>query len=138
MSDRCIFCDARDDTILYRGNDGTVILDDPIRTGHLLVGGPRHIAGLHQISETEAGALFSLAQRVSKQIVEQTGASKVYVAAVGDKDPHFHIHLFPKFVVDGNLGPYIFGASGWAGNLAAVDTPDPTSFYALLRSRLAD
>ena len=77
---------------------------------------------LHDISAEDAAALMRLANRVAKSIVSLTGATKVYIAAIGDKDKHFHVHLLPKAEGDPNLGPYIFGANGWISFLPA--SPD--------------
>jgi diadenosine tetraphosphate (Ap4A) HIT family hydrolase len=122
MTVGCIFCNVTDDALVCRGADGIVILDDPIRPGHVLVGARTHGESLSDISEDDAAAVLRLANRVAKVIVAETGAAKVYVAAVGDKDKHFHVHLLPKMQADPNLGPYIFGEKGWMSFLpSAVD-----------------
>ena len=60
-----------------------------------------------------------LAITTSKEIVDQTGAEKTYVVAVGDKDRHFHVHLIPKMADDPSLGPHVFSEKGWASFLPA-------------------
>ena len=122
MGEQCIFCNVKEDALVYRDVDGIVILDDPVRAGHVLVGSRVHGESLHDISAEDAAALMRLANRVAKSIVSLTGATKVYVAAIGDKDKHFHVHLLPKAEGDPNLGPYIFGANGWISFLPA--SPD--------------
>jgi diadenosine tetraphosphate (Ap4A) HIT family hydrolase len=117
MTDHCIFCNPKDDALIYRNDDGIVIVDDPVRPGHVLVGSRSHHESLHDISPDDAAALMRLANHVAKSVVILTGAIKVYVAAIGDKDKHFHVHLLPKMKDDPNLGPYIFGANGWASAL---------------------
>ena len=113
MNDQCIFCTVNDGALVYRDNDGIVIIDDPVRPGHVLVGSRVHGEALHDLSAEDAAAVFRLANRVSRSIISLTGAAKVYVAAVGDKDKHFHVHLLPKMQADPNLGPHIFGPTGW-------------------------
>ena len=109
----CIFCDVTDEALVCRDADGLVILDDPVRAGHVLVGARSHGETLTDISEDDAAALLRLANRVAKAVIAETGATKVYVVAIGDKDKHFHVHLLPKIEGDPNLGPYIFGDEGW-------------------------
>jgi diadenosine tetraphosphate (Ap4A) HIT family hydrolase len=89
----------------------------------VLVGARVHVENLHDLSAEEAAAVMRLANRVAKSIISLTGAAKVYVAAIGDKDKHFHVHLLPKFVDDPNLGPYVFGEKGWISFLP----PSPNS-----------
>src|SRR2546429_280373 len=100
MTDECIFCNATAEKILFRGDDGIVILDDPVRPGHVLVGSNAHGESLHDISPDDAAGLMRLANRVAKAVVSTTGATKVYVAAIGDRDKHFHVHLLPKLPGD--------------------------------------
>lgn len=120
--ENCIFCNLKDETFVFRNEDGIVILDDPVRPGHVLVGSRVHGESLHDISEDDAAAVMRLANRVAKSIIASTGAKKVYIAAVGDKDKHFHVHLLPKMEGDPNLGPYIFGTNGWISFLpSSVD-----------------
>jgi diadenosine tetraphosphate (Ap4A) HIT family hydrolase len=119
MSERCIFCEVAEDAVVYRDHNGVVILDDPIRPGHVLIGARAHGESLHDITAEDAAGVLRLANRVAKAVVSLTGATKVYVAAIGDKDKHFHVHLLPKFDGDANLGPHVFGEHGWAGSLGA-------------------
>jgi len=105
-------------------------LDDPVRAGHVLVGAREHGDCLHEISAEAAGDLLSLASDVARVICQKTNAQKVYVAAIGDKDKHFHVHLVPRYPDDPGLGPYVFGSSGWVGALKAdpaAETADDIS-----------
>jgi diadenosine tetraphosphate (Ap4A) HIT family hydrolase len=90
-----------------------VVLDDPVRPGHVLVGARVHGESLHDLSAEDAAGVLRLANRVAKSIVSLTGAAKVYIAAIGDNGKHFHVHLLPKMKGDPNLGPYVWGANGW-------------------------
>jgi diadenosine tetraphosphate (Ap4A) HIT family hydrolase len=127
----CIFCSVKPDALVFRDGDGLVILDDPVRPGHVLVGARVHRESLHDISPDDAAAMFRLANKVAKAVVTLTGSAKVYVTAIGDKDKHFHVHLLPKMRDDPNLGPYIFGPSGWISFLPAE--PDKTEVTRVTR-----
>lgn len=132
MNNQCIFCNVNKDVLVHKDDDGIVILDDPVRPGHVLVGSRVHGESLHDLSEADAAAVLRLANRVSKLIISLTGAQKVYVAAIGDKDKHFHVHLVPKMKDDPNLGPYVFGANGWISFLPPI--PDPAELDRVNRS----
>lgn len=124
MTEQCIFCNLKENALIYRDEDGIVILDDPVRPGHVLVGARVHAESLHDLSAEDAAAVLRLANRVAKSVVSLTGAKKVYIAAVGDKDKHFHVHLLPKMDGDPNLGPHIFGANGWISFLPPTPNSD--------------
>jgi len=138
MASDDIFVNVRPENFVYRDEDGIVILDDPIRPGHVLVGCRSAGASLSDVSEEDAAALMRLASRVAKHIVRVTGAEKVYVAAIGDKDKHFHVHLLPKMKGDPNLGPHVFGEKGWIQFLpASPDTSAVEAVTAQLRAALS-
>ena len=135
--DRCIFCDVNEETLILKNEDGIVLIDDPVCPGHVLIGGHEHGAGLSDISADTAAAIMRLANQVAKIIVASTGAEKVYVAAIGDKDKHFHVHLVPKMQEDPKLGPYIFGSSGWVSFMRdQVDTSQVEEVTKLIRQQI--
>jgi diadenosine tetraphosphate (Ap4A) HIT family hydrolase len=123
MNEDCLLCNPKEEALIFRGADGIVILDDPIRPGHVLIGARNHGASLHDISSEDAAAMMRLANIIAKVIVSETGAEKVYVAAIGDKDKHFHVHLIPKMESEPKLGPYIFSNNGWASFLPPENDP---------------
>ncbi len=134
----CIFCNVADGALVYRDSDGIVILDAPVRPGHVLVGARSHCETLSDLSSADAESVMRLANCVAKAVVTSLGAEKVYVTAIGDKDKHFHMHLLPKMVSDPNLGPYIFGAAGWISFLpAAVDGTDVERVSTAIREALS-
>ena len=138
MPEDCIFCDAKNDSVIVREDDGIVIVDDPVRAGHVLVGARSHGESLHDLSAEDAAGVLRLANRAAKAIVTLTGATKVYVAAIGDKDKHFHVHLLPKMPDDPNLGPFVFGSNGWVAALPSdASSDDVDRVGAELRAALA-
>jgi diadenosine tetraphosphate (Ap4A) HIT family hydrolase len=110
----CIFCNPDPNSLVYSGEDGTIVVDHPFAEGHVLVATKRHLPDLHDLEPDDAASMMRLAARVSRKLVSEYRAMKTYAAAIGDKDRHFHIHLLPKSVDSESLGPYIFGDKGWA------------------------
>lgn len=117
MSEECILCNPAPDALVYRGDDGVVLVDGPCRPGHILVGIKGHHPDLHDVPADEIASMMRLAVSTSKKIVAETGAQKTYVVAVGDKDRHFHVHLIPKMASDPSIGPHVFSEKGWASFL---------------------
>jgi diadenosine tetraphosphate (Ap4A) HIT family hydrolase len=139
MTEHCIFCEPTPGAVVYSGPMGTVLLDDPIRLGHVLVGVKSHRASLHDVPPDEAAELFRLASLASRLIVSSTGAEKTYVVAIGDKDKHFHVHLIPKMSSDPPLGPHVFSGKGWAAFLPpTVDQSELQKLVNSLRRSLTE
>jgi diadenosine tetraphosphate (Ap4A) HIT family hydrolase len=90
---------------------------------------------LHDLEPKDAASMMALACKVSKRIVEEFGAIKTYVVAVGDKDPHFHVHILPKWETSDNLGPHIFAEKGWAkGEEVSLSDDDVAQLRNLLKT----
>jgi len=133
--ERCIFCDPDPSALIYKSDEGIVVVDYPFAKGHVLVASPVHATNLHDLDPKAAASMMALACKVSKRIVKEFGAVKTYVVAIGDKDPHFHVHLLPKWKDSDNLGPHVFGESGWAhGSEVNLSDDDISQLRNLLQS----
>jgi diadenosine tetraphosphate (Ap4A) HIT family hydrolase len=60
----------------------------------------RHAVELHDLSPEEGAAYMRDLQRVSRAILEVTGAVKMNVEIHGNTVPHLHAHLFPRYPGD--------------------------------------
>lgn len=96
---------------------------EPLAAGHLVVAVRAHKPTMADLSASEASDLFSLARDIVSVAQERLGTEKFYLAAVGDVDKHFHLHLLPKKKDDPGLGPFIFGPAGWKSKLAVPEAP---------------
>jgi diadenosine tetraphosphate (Ap4A) HIT family hydrolase len=94
-----------------------------VRPGHVLVGARSHRESLHDLTPDEAADVLRLANEVATAVVGFLGLEKTYVAAIGDRDKHFHVHLLPKAATDPGLGQFVFGEDGWISFLP----PSPDS-----------
>lgn len=97
---------------------------EPLAAGHLVVAVRDHKPTMGDLSVSEASDLFSLARDIVFVAQEKMEVEKFYLAAVGDVDKHFHLHLLPKKKDDPGLGPFIFGPAGWKSKLAMPEAPD--------------
>ncbi|HEY8563277.1 MAG TPA: HIT family protein [Pyrinomonadaceae bacterium] len=60
----------------------------------------RHVVELHDLTADEASAFIGEVQRVSKAVLEATGAVKMNYEIHGNTIPHLHMHLFPRYEGD--------------------------------------
>jgi diadenosine tetraphosphate (Ap4A) HIT family hydrolase len=64
--------------------------------GWLMLVARRHVAGPAFFDDREAAALGPQLRRFSRALLEASGALRIYVAALGESHPHFHMHLVPR------------------------------------------
>jgi len=65
--------------------------------GWLMLIARRHVGGPAHFNDDEARTLGPTLRRISKLLEEETGALRVYTAALGESSPHFHAHLVPRY-----------------------------------------
>jgi diadenosine tetraphosphate (Ap4A) HIT family hydrolase len=120
----CTICDWPEEEILASSAEAKAFfVRQPARPGHIAVATRAHRPRLQDASSSEAGAVLLLARDIAAVAAPILGIQKFYLAAVGDVDPHFHVHLLPKAAGEANLGPFLFSAVGWQGH-EGLD-PDP-------------
>jgi diadenosine tetraphosphate (Ap4A) HIT family hydrolase len=68
----------------------------PVR-GYVIVASIRHVRGLYDLDEAEAAALGPLLVRVQRAQRAALGADHAYAFVLGDRVPHFHAHVVPRF-----------------------------------------
>lgn len=100
-----------------------------------------HVAGPGHLDD-DLAANYGVALRHVARIVErETGALRVYIAALGEADPHFHTHLVPRYaeLPDGRKGFSVFELQRLAqqGEFE-VDVDATQAMLERLRRALAD
>ena len=60
----------------------------------------RHALELHDLSSDEGAAFMRDVQRVSRALMEATGAVKMNYEVHGNTIPHLHMHFFPRYAGD--------------------------------------
>ena len=111
IKDDCIFCKIGKGEIpsatIYENSDFRVFLDvAPANRGHALIIPKDHADNIFQLDGETAGKLFSLATVVARAIKEETGCEGMNIVqnngeAAGQTVQHFHMHLIPRYVNDG-------------------------------------
>ncbi len=67
----------------------------------------RHVAGPAFFNDAEVNSLGPTLRHLSQIVLEATGCLRVYVGAMGESFPHFHMHLVPRYE-DGPKGWPVF------------------------------
>jgi len=56
----------------------------------------RHIVGPAEFDDVEAAEFGPLIRRLQAALLKATGSKRVYIAAMSESSPHFHMHLVPR------------------------------------------
>lgn len=117
----CIFCRIANGDIpsktLYEDKDFRVILDlGPATRGHALILPKEHAANLYELPEETASAVLVLAKRMAVDMVEKLHCDGMNLVqnngeAAGQTVPHFHLHMIPRYLNDGQNINWIAGKS---------------------------
>ena len=109
--DDCIFCKLANGEIpsktLYEDKDFRVILDlGPATKGHALILPKEHAANLGEMSEEMVSSAFVLAKKMSAEMMKKLNCDGLNLVqnngeAAGQTVFHFHIHLIPRYLNDG-------------------------------------
>lgn len=108
----CIFCKLAGGDIptnvIYEDEMFTVIMDaSPATRGHALILPKEHAANIYELSDEAASKVFVLAKKLATKmtvilkcdgfnIVQNNGE------VAGQTVFHFHMHLIPRYIGDGN------------------------------------
>jgi histidine triad (HIT) family protein len=108
----CAFCEivrgVRDASIVYEDERSLAFLDHrPLFPGHSLLVPKEHYQTLPDLPPEIVGAVFSVAQLLSRAMEEGLGAEGSFVAVnnrVSQSVPHVHVHVVPRRRKDGLRG----------------------------------
>ncbi len=130
----CRICDIPDDDLIVSsGTSKAFFPENPVGPAHIVVAVREHRPLFDDLTDDEAADLMITARRIAAAVRPLAALEKFYVAAVGDVDIHFHLHLLPRAPEAAGLGPFIFGGDGWAGRLAETADFD---LRQMIRTRL--
>ncbi len=110
--DNCIFCKLANGDIptnkIYEDDMFTVILDaSPATLGHALILPKEHAANLYELPDETAAKAFVLAKKLATMMTERLSCDGFNVVqnngeVAGQTVFHFHLHLIPRYIGDGN------------------------------------
>ncbi len=65
--------------------------------GHIIIEFKRHITRPSELTNIEAQDLGLWIQKISTALESSLGAEHTYIFRIGDKTPHLHFHLVPRY-----------------------------------------
>lgn len=123
----CIFCRIANGEIpsrtIYEDQKFRAILDlNPAAKGHSLILPKDHASSLYDLPDETAAAALVLAKKLALVMKDRLGCDGLNVVqnngeAAGQTVPHFHLHLIPRYVDDGQI-------LGWTPGKASEEELD--------------
>ena len=65
--------------------------------GWMVMTAKRHVAGPAYFDDREAASLGPALRHFERVLERVTGALRIYTAALGERYPHFHAHMVPRY-----------------------------------------
>ncbi|MDZ4676342.1 MAG: HIT domain-containing protein [Oligoflexia bacterium] len=108
-TDKCGVCQKHQDLKSLPGgvifeNDALFIAHFPLLEnqpnpyfGHIIIELKRHITRPSELNENEAKYLGIWIQKISAALENILNAEHVYIFRIGDKTPHLHFHIVPRY-----------------------------------------
>lgn len=121
MDNNCIFCKIANgeipSTTVYEDDMFRVILDlSPATKGHALILPKQHMANIYEMDEITAQKVFVLASHIAKAMKKALNCDGINIVqnngeAAGQTVFHFHMHIIPRYINDGQNINWIPGTS---------------------------
>ena len=65
--------------------------------GWMMLIAKRHVPGPAHFDDRETASFGPVLRHLEKKLEEITGALRIYTAALGESNPHFHCHMLPRY-----------------------------------------
>ena len=121
MDNNCIFCKIANgeipSTTVYEDDMFRVILDlSPATKGHALILPKQHMANIYEMDEPTAQKVFVLAYHIATAMKKALNCDGINIVqnngeAAGQTVFHFHMHIIPRYINDGQNINWIPGTS---------------------------
>jgi diadenosine tetraphosphate (Ap4A) HIT family hydrolase len=132
--DSCPFCQARDETVLWRDERWRVLLArEPDYPGFCRVVWSAHVREMSDLPAAERAELMEAVYAVEAALRALLRPDKINLASLGNQVPHLHWHVIPRFRDDRHFPDPVWAAPRRA---APARVLDPERLRAALAERL--
>lgn len=134
MAIACAFCSAVGGELLWQNNLCRIVLvDDANYVGFCRVILNKHIKEMTDLSEDERLGIMQITFTVEQVLRDVLKPTKINLASLGNKTPHIHWHVIPRFENDVNFPEAI-----WSAAVRQTNKPTVDGLFAILQAKLAE
>jgi len=134
MSNACVFCDSVGGELLWQNDLCRIVLvDDPNYVGFCRVILNNHIKEMTDLSEADRLSIMQITFTVEQVLRDILQPTKINLASLGNKTPHIHWHIIPRFENDVN-----FPESIWSKVVRQTNKQNIDGLFDTLKAKLAE
>ena len=129
----CVFCQTIGGELLWQNALCRIVLvDDANYVGFCRVILNRHVKEMTDLTEAERIHLMQITFAVEQVLRDILQPSKINLASLGNKTPHIHWHVIPRFENDAHFPEAI-----WSAELRSNKKPKVDGLFDSLKAALA-
>jgi len=134
MSNACVFCDSVGGELLWQDDFCRVVLvDDPNYVGFCRVILNEHIKEMTDLIEAERIKVMQMTFVVEQVLRDVLKPTKINLASLGNKTPHIHWHVIPRFENDVHFPEAI-----WSKEVRKTNKQNIDGLFDTLKAKLAE
>ena len=132
MANACVFCNSVGGELLWQNDLCRIVLvDDPNYIGFCRVILNKHVKEMTDLSEAERLSIMQITFAVEQVLRDVLQPTKINLASLGNKTPHIHWHVIPRFETDVHFPETI-----WSAEVRAAKKLNMEGLKALLEAKL--
>ena len=134
MSNGCVFCDSVGGELLWQNDLCRIVLvDDPNYVGFCRVILNEHIKEMTDLSEVDRLSIMQITFTVEQVLRDVLQPTKINLASLGNKAPHIHWHVIPRFENDVHFPEAI-----WSSVVRQTNKQNIDGLLDILKAKLAE
>ena len=134
MNHGCVFCNSLGGELLWQNDLCRIVLvDDPNYVGFCRVILNKHVKEMTDLSDAERLHLMQITFKVEQVLRDVLQPTKINLASLGNKTPHIHWHVIPRFETDIHFPETI-----WSEEVRQTNKPNIVGLFAILKTKVAE
>jgi diadenosine tetraphosphate (Ap4A) HIT family hydrolase len=134
MATACVFCNSVGGELLWQNDLCRIVLvDDANYVGFCRVILNKHMKEMTDLSEAERMQIMQVTFTVEQVLRDLLQPTKINLASLGNKTPHIHWHVIPRFENDVHFPEAI-----WSAIVRQTNKPDIEGLTDKLKLKLAE
>lgn len=133
MAKECVFCHSVGGELLWQNDLCRIVLvDDSNYVGFCRVILNKHVKEMTDLSETERFNIMQITFAVEQVLRDVLQPTKINLASLGNKTPHIHWHVIPRFENDVHFPETI-----WSTEVREAEKRRVANLFDTLKLKLA-
>ena len=134
MNNGCVFCNSVGGELLWQNDLCRIVLvEDASYVGFCRVILNKHVKEMTDLTEAERVNIMHITFTVEQVLRDVLKPTKINLASLGNKTPHIHWHVIPRFETDVHFPETI-----WSTEVREAKKPSAEGLKDVLQAKLSD